>query len=148
VPSLAKLLGPGRILDLDGAPDREAVLRALVGPVAEAAGLPSAELLAAVLEREAVVSTGFGGGVAMPHIRHPGVADFHTVLGRAREGVEYDAIDGEPVRLLLLIVGPESEKGRYQKLMRRAATFLKDERDRLLDVPDLAAAVAAVLTDY
>jgi nitrogen PTS system EIIA component len=147
VPSLSRFLGPGRVLDLAGG-DRESVLRALVEPVAEATGLGADGLLAAVLEREATLSTGFGGGVAMPHIRHPGATGFHTVLGRVRAGVEFGAIDGLPVHLLLLVVGPESQTDGYRKLMRRAAAFLKAEHHRLIHSEDLFACTADALADH
>jgi len=147
MPSLSVTVGAEQVLDLADT-DRDGVLRALVEAAARDAGVDAEALLAAVHEREALSSTGFGGGVAMPHVRFPGVKRFHTVLGRVRRGVEFAALDEQPVRLFLLIVGPEAEKDRYRKLMKRAAEFLKQESDHLVESPDLGAAAAEALRDY
>lgn len=145
--SLSLLLPQERVLELDTA-DREAALGALVEAVARDSGLEPATLLAAVLEREALASTGFGGGLAMPHVRLPKVRRFELALGRTRAGVAFDALDGAPVHLLLLIVGPEGEREPYQKLMSRAARFLKTEGARLIACDDLVAETSAALVDH
>jgi nitrogen PTS system EIIA component len=115
---------------------------------AKVAGVEPDKLLAAIKEREKLVSTGFGGGVAMPHVRLAGVRKFFTALGRTRAGIDFNAADGKPVHLLLLVVGPEADRDGYQKLMARAAKFLKAEGPRLIDAPDLSAAVTAVAQEY
>lgn len=146
MPSLALSLDPTPIdLDTD---DRTAALRALVDVAAARLDLDAERLLAAVLEREKLLSTGFGGGAAMPHVRLQGAKRFGAVLGRARRGVPFDAADGEPVRLFLLVVGPESDREGYRKLMAHGARFLKAEGPRLLEADDLAAALAQVLQEY
>ena len=146
MPALSVLLQPERVIEVDGT-DREQVLRAL----AEAVDDPGCEveaLVTALRDREALSSTGFGSGVAMPHARLATTRKFHVVLARAHQGVAFDAIDGEPVRLFMLVVGPEQERGAYAKLMGRAAKFLKAEADSLLGAADLPSAVTAALTHY
>ena len=105
MPALSVLLQPERVIEVDGT-DREQVLRALAEAVDEPNGDVEA-LVAALREREALNSTGFGNAVAMPHVRLATTRKFHVVLARSRQGVDFDAIDGAPVRLFMLVVGPE-----------------------------------------
>lgn len=145
--SLTRLLGAEQIVDIDSA-DRDAVLRALAECGAGNAGIEADALFDAIREREALCSTGFGEGVAMPHVRLQGVKGFHCVLGRSKAGVAFDAVDGKPVHLLLLVVGPMAEKEGYQKVMARAARFLKAEASRVTFAVDLAQAAQEALADY
>ena len=147
MPSLPLLLKPEHTVDLTGV-DRVGVLRGLTELAAPVAGLEHEALLQAVLEREELASTGFGDGLAMPHVRLSKARAFATVLGRAPTPIPFGAIDGAPVDLLLLIVGPEAERERYQKLLARAARFLKAEGPRLRGARDLAAATAELLVEY
>ena len=133
---LNRLFLPERIADLP-AGSRDDVLHALCDLVSDGGDVDGDALRRAVIERERLHSTGFGEGLAMPHVRMTGVKDFHVALGRVRDGVDFAAIDGEPVRLLMLIVGPEAEKERYQKLMARSARFLKAAAADLLGAADL-----------
>jgi PTS system nitrogen regulatory IIA component len=145
VAALSTLLTPDHVVDLEG-DDRESVLARLCAVAAPLVGIEEVLLLSAVREREDLSSTGFGGGMAMPHVRLTGVSKVQVVLGRVRGGVEYQALDGNPVHLLLLVVGPESDKSAYLKAMARAARFLKGEGARLVscadDLPQAALAAS------
>lgn len=147
MPALSVLLRPELVFDIEAA-DREGALGELSARVGEVADLDTDELLRAVLEREELCSTGFGNGVAMPHVRLTAARQFHVALGRVRQGVEFGAVDGLPVQLLLLIVGPERERDAYRKLLDRAARFLKGEAEGLIAATDLSAAAKTALTDY
>lgn len=147
MPALSLTIGAEQLLEVDSG-DRGDVLRILSDAIAREAELPGDEILNAVLAREELASTGFGAGLAMPHVRLPGVRRLHAVLGRTRSGIGFDALDGLPVHLLLMIVGPEQEKARYQQLMARAARFLKAEGARLIASDDLRAAAASALQEY
>lgn len=147
MPSLSLTLTPQQIVDLDSG-DREEVLRAMAEVAAADAGLDPQKLLQAILDREALLSTGFGGGAAMPHVRLQGVRRFHTVLGRTRKGIEFAAVDDKPVHVLLLIVGPEADRDGYKKLMAKGARFLKQEYAKLLEAPDLQACLLELVQEY
>jgi len=147
--SISTTLLPERVIDIPNGKDREGVLESLVGTLSAGREEIDAErLIQAVLEREALASTGFGDGLAMPHVRLDGVSRFYAALGRTRAGVEFHAIDGAPVHLLLLIVGPEGERTRYQRLLGSAATFLKAEGTRLKECDDLVTEVGSALLEY
>ncbi len=83
----------------------------------------SEEVVRRVLEREKLMSTGIGGGVAIPHAQCRGAKKLAIALARTKEGVDFDALDGKPVRLFFLIVGPE-EKGGYVRILARISRLL------------------------
>jgi mannitol/fructose-specific phosphotransferase system IIA component (Ntr-type) len=107
---LDQLLKPERVvLDLK-ARTKEDVLKELV----DVLDLPEDKkeiLLVTLKKREAIGSTGMGKGIAIPHTRSLVVEDVHLVIGRSREGVEFDAIDGKPVHLFFLLVAPPQDPG-------------------------------------
>jgi fructose-specific phosphotransferase system IIA component len=91
----------------------------------ETAGVVSdrEEVVRKVLEREKLMSTGIGGGVAIPHAQCRGADKLAVALARTKDGVDFDALDGKPVRLFFLIVGPE-EKGGYVRILARISRLL------------------------
>ena len=110
---------------------KEQVLAELVEVVA--AGLEPAqraELLRAVRDREAVLSTGIGHGVAIPHGKSPILPGLLMAAGVAAEPVDFDALDGQPVRLFFLLVGPESAAGPHIKALSRIARLIRSEEVR------------------
>lgn len=147
MPSLSVTLTPQQILDLTSG-DRDDVLGIMAEAAAKDAGLEAPKLLQVIKDREALLSTGFGGGAAMPHVRLSGVRRFHTVLARTKAGIEFAAADARPVHVLLLIVGPEADRDGYKKLMAKCARFLKQEYQRIMDADDLPACLAEVLQEY
>jgi mannitol/fructose-specific phosphotransferase system IIA component (Ntr-type) len=147
MPSLSVLLTPQQVVDSPSG-DRDEVLQAMADVAAKEAGLDAQKLLQAIREREALLSTGFGGGAAMPHVRLAAARRFHCVLGRTRTGIEFAAADQKPVHLLLLIVGPEADRDGYRKLMAKGAKFLKAESSKLLETDDLAACLGEVAQEY
>lgn len=67
--------------------------------------------LQTVLRREAAATTGIGKGVAIPHGKHESVPRLVCALGISREGIEFDALDGEPVHLVVLLLASIDEPG-------------------------------------
>jgi mannitol/fructose-specific phosphotransferase system IIA component (Ntr-type) len=115
--------------------NKDDVLRELVEVVAvDEADSERAELLRAVRDREAVLSTGIGNGVAIPHGKSPILPELRMAAGTAEKPVEFDALDGQPVKLLFLLVGPESAAGPHIKALSRIARLIRndDVRKRLL----------------
>jgi mannitol/fructose-specific phosphotransferase system IIA component (Ntr-type) len=135
---LTELLTPERIKVPLAAADKPGVLRELTQLLAERAGTDVAPLLAAVLEREQVLSTGIGHGIAIPHAKSPAIADLMLVAGSAPAGIPFDALDGEPVRLFFLLIGPDSAAGQHVKALSRIARLVRREsvREALLQAPD------------
>lgn len=131
---LTELLTPDRIRIPLSARTKEELLRELVELVAQTARIDDADdLLRAVREREEVLSTGIGNGVAIPHGRSASLGELALVAGVSAEPVEFDALDGRPVRLFFLLVGPETAAGQHVKVLSRISRLLRQEsfRDRL-----------------
>jgi fructose-specific phosphotransferase system IIA component len=132
---LSELLTPDRVRVPLQARSKEALLEELVGVLADAGAIADAEhVLHAVRERERVLSTGVGSGVAIPHGKSEGVPELVMAAGVTREPVEFDALDGEPVTLLFLLVGPESAAGQHVKALSRISRLVRRDafRDRLV----------------
>ncbi|MEX0906764.1 MAG: PTS sugar transporter subunit IIA [Gemmatimonadota bacterium] len=132
---LTELLSIERIRIPLEAQTKEELLRELVGVVAGSIGRADAEdVLRAVREREAVLSTGIGHGVAIPHGKSAAVSDLRMAAGRAAAPVDFDALDGQPVSLFFLLVGPESAAGPHIKALSRISRLVRrdDVRARLI----------------
>lgn len=129
---LTDLLPPERIRIPLTARDKEGVLHELSELVAAAAGVPEEEpaLRHAVLERERVLSTGIGGGVALPHGKSGVVDRLWLAAGVPAEPLEFDALDGEPVRLVFFLVGPPWGGGLHVKVLSRIARLVRRDRVR------------------
>jgi len=127
---LTELLTPDRIRVPLAAADKAGVLRELTRLLAERAGADTEALLAAVLEREQVLSTGIGHGIAIPHAKSSLVTSLALVSGSSPTGVPFDAVDGEPVRLFFLLIGPESAAGQHVKALSRVARLVRRESVR------------------
>jgi len=91
-------------------------------------------VLRAVQDREAVLSTGIGHGVAIPHGRSPAVDKLRLAAGVTDVPVDFDALDGQPVRLLFLLIGPDSAAGAHIKALSRISRLVRrdDMRDSLM----------------
>lgn len=83
-----------------------------------------------IIDRERIVSTGIGMGVAIPHAKFPNVEDFFIAIGIMQKGVEWDALDGTPVRLIFMIGGPDDKQTEYLQILSRLTFALKDEQRR------------------
>jgi mannitol/fructose-specific phosphotransferase system IIA component (Ntr-type) len=127
---LSELLTADRVKVPLGSRTKNDVLRELVDLVANERNAIDAEpILAAVRERDLVLSTGIGAGIAIPHGKTPHVDQLMVAAGVAREPVDFDALDGQPVRLFFLLVGPESAAGAHVKVLSRISRLLR--RDQL-----------------
>jgi len=84
------------------------------------------ELLAAVKERESKMSTGIHKGIAVPHGNTNAVDAVRGVVGISRKGIDYDALDGEPVYLLFMIFAPNGEKEAHLRILKRMSELLED----------------------
>ncbi len=87
----------------------------------------------AVLEREKIMSTGVGKGFAIPHGKTNAVNDILAAFGKANKPIEYDALDGQPVNLIFLLVGKDNLVSNHIKLLSRISRMMnKDEfREKL-----------------
>jgi fructose-specific phosphotransferase system IIA component len=89
----------------------------------------------AVFDREHVMSTGVGKGLALPHAKTDAVDETVAAFAVTRHPVEFGSIDGEPVRLVFLLIGTESAKSQHIKLLSRISRLMNQDsfRTQLLE---------------
>ena len=102
--------------------------------------LDAAELLAVLIEREELGSTGIGDGIAIPHGKLKSLDRLLMAFGRKKAGIDFDAMDNRPAHLFFLLLAPESEATLHLKALARISKLLRKEdvRRQLLDAPDPA----------
>ncbi len=128
---LSELLNEQSILlDLQ-ARDKESCIKELVQLLESAHHINTkGEILSKVLQRESMMSTGIGNGVAIPHGKTRQLDRLVAACGVARAGIEFDAMDGEPARLFILLVSPENLRGPHVKALANVSRLLKEETVR------------------
>ena len=84
------------------------------------------EILEALREREAKMSTGIHKGIAIPHGKTNAVENVYGVLGISRKGIDYDALDGEPVYLLFMVLAPQKDSEKHLRILKRMAELLEN----------------------
>ncbi len=121
------------------ASSREGVIKEMVAHLKDSGKIDDPEgLVAILLDREMLGSTGIGHGVAIPHGRLSGLNEILLVFGRSPEGVDFDAHDGGPVNLFFLLVAPEDSAGLHLKTLARISRIVKNPecREALLGSDD------------
>ncbi|GMU37424.1 MAG: cation:proton antiporter [Phycisphaerae bacterium] len=129
--------------------DRREVISELCRAIAPAAGRDTALVEDAVWNREQTMSTGLEQGLAIPHARIPGLAAPLVGLGLSFGGVDFDAYDGEPARIIVLILTPEDDRGVQVNLLADIARTLKDPelRTKVLHVTNATELLALIRTE-
>ncbi|MEW6088262.1 MAG: PTS sugar transporter subunit IIA [bacterium] len=111
--------------------NKEEVVREMVDKLVALGEIKdSEETVRILLEREKLGSTGIGEGVAIPHGKSKDVKKIAAVFAKAKEGVDFEALDGEPVYLFFLLVAPESSTSEHIKALARISRLLKDSNFR------------------
>jgi mannitol/fructose-specific phosphotransferase system IIA component (Ntr-type) len=129
---LTELLSEDRIKVPLRSQTKDDLLQELVALVTQGRDEATFEaVLSAVRERERELSTGIGGGIAIPHGKTPVCDQLVMAAGTCPAGVDFEALDDQPVRLFFLLVGPESAAGAHIKTLARISRLLR--RDALRD---------------
>lgn len=113
--------------------DRDGVLRELVQSLAEAGALPAAvveEVVGALVKREKNGSTGFGKGVAVPHVKHAKLKKMAGTIGRSTSGIDFSALDHQPVYSVVLLLSPENQPQQHLAAMNIIFTNLQKDTFR------------------
>jgi len=126
------MLAPERVLVPLRSADKTGVLTELMELVIRSCGLEGRReaVQQAVWERERVLSTGIGEGVAIPHAKLDAVSEIVMAAGVSPRPLDYGALDGRPVQLFFLILGPEAAAGAQVRVLSRIGRLLRDERLR------------------
>mgnify|MGYP006087009463 FL=1 len=84
-------------------------------------------LQSALMEREALGSTGIGENVAIPHAKISAIDQIITVFGRSIKGIEFDSLDKKPVHFIYLVLAPMNSSGQHLKVLARISRLLKNK---------------------
>lgn len=111
---------------------RNETIDTLIDSLDEAGKLPDRDAFRkAIFDREELVSTGIGMGVAVPHAKLKGFKDFFIAVGiQQKKGIDWNAIDKGPVRLIFLIGGPDDRQSEYLKMLSQLTVAIKDQNLR------------------
>ena len=139
------LSGRSVLVGLKGQNKRE-ILEELVSAVDEGKITDRDRVMDAVLQREEIMSTGIGHGIAIPHGKSEYVTELGGVLGIKEGGVDFDALDGKPTFIFFLLVSPMDVSGPHIKALARISRLLKVEefRQRLIAAKDNDEAITIV----
>ncbi len=114
------------IADLKGR-TKEEVLTELVRSLKETGLIDSVEEgVRVILEREKLGSTGIGEGVAIPHGKMKKLQNVLCAFGRSVKGVDFGAVDGQPVHIFFLLLAPEESTGLHLKMLSRISRIVRD----------------------
>jgi len=125
------MLRPERvIMDLKASTKREALVE-IVQDLGRTPGVTDAEALKkAILDREEIMSTGVGLTIAVPHAKLPSVKSFTLGLARSSNGIDYDSLDGQPVRIIVTIAAPDNDQNTYLRVLAAVMHVLRIEDKR------------------
>ena len=117
---------------------KQQAIAELVELLVDRTGITGAEELAgAIWQRETTRTTGIGHGIAIPHGKSAGVDRLRMAIGRPAQPLDFGAIDGRPVELMLLLASPEDQTGPHIQALARISRMLTDSdfRNALKNAP-------------
>ncbi len=117
------------------AEEKESAISKLVDVISSNSKVEDVESVReAVFEREKLMSTGVGKGLALPHAKTTGVREIVAALAVTSSPIEFHAVDNEPVRIIFLLVGPPDSKSNHVRVLSRISRLmnLKEVRDGVI----------------
>jgi mannitol/fructose-specific phosphotransferase system IIA component (Ntr-type) len=127
---LAELITADRVVNLKSTAKDE-VLKEMVQVLARAEEVRDEKaLFQAILDREAILSTGIGLGIAVPHAKIHSVDNIVAALGKTPRGINYGALDDHPVHIVVMIGANDSQQSDYIRALARVTLLLKNEKIR------------------
>lgn len=148
---LTEIIQPGSITAHLEARDRDGAIKELIDLLIESGAAPAEikdDLVERVLERERKHSTGFGRGVAVPHVKHPKIEKMTAAIGIAEDGIDFSSLDKQPVYTIFMLLSPQSRPEEHLQAMEVIFKNLsKDTFRRSLRQAGEAGQIHALLDD-
>ncbi len=128
---LTEILSPECIKVPLAATDKQGLITEIVDLVSAAGKVADRQqMLQATLEREATRTTGIGGGLAIPHGKCAAVRELVMAVGKTRQPVEFDSIDGKPVTVVIFLASPPDKTGPHIQALARISRLMTDQKFR------------------
>lgn len=109
---------------------KESAIKSMVASLKDAGGIRAEDeegIVAAIMKREELGSTGIGNGVAVPHTKHASVTKLIATVALANGGVDFASLDGEPVHILFLLVSPPDKPGDHLRALESISRHLRNQ---------------------
>src|ERR1700716_1519776 len=123
---LTDLVAPNAIIPALKVNSKKQILQELAAKAADLSGQSERTVLETLQQREKLGSTGVGGGVAIPHGKLPKLGKLFGLFARLERPVDFEALDGQPVDLVFLLLAPEGAGADHLKALARVARMLPD----------------------
>lgn len=145
---LGDLISPDAVVAELRAKSKKQALQALAETAADLTGLPEREIFDTLLQRERLGSTGIGQGVAIPHGKLANLGKITAIFARLAEPIDFEAVDGQPVDLVFVLLAPENAGADHLKALARISRLLREtsSMEKLRSSKD-EAALYAILTE-
>jgi PTS system nitrogen regulatory IIA component len=146
--NISDLLAPEAVIPALKAQTKKQLLQELAARAASQTKLPEKRIFETLIERERLGTTGVGAGIAIPHGRMAGVTRITGVFARLEGGLDYEAVDGQPVDLVFMLLAPENAGADHLKALARVSRLLRNQTlCEKLRAAATAEAIYAILTD-
>lgn len=121
------------------ADNKEGIIKELVDLLVKTSKVKNKQAIVKILlERESLGSTGIGQGIAIPHGKSDSIKELVGALGLSKKGIDFEALDGEPVYIFFLLLAPQDSAGPHLKALAKISRLLKNKyfRDSLINAAD------------
>lgn len=150
---LADILAKNAVLICTDVTKKRHLFEVLAFKAAELTGLPQSDILAAITGREELGSTGLGNGIAIPHGKLAGLKEVVAVFARLDHPIDFDAVDDQPVDLVMMLLAPVGAGADHLKALSRVARMLRtqdvvDDMRHAADAGRLYDILTAPLEDH
>ena len=145
---ISDFIAPDSVMPLLKVKTKKQLLQELSARAADLTGLPERDIFEVLLQRERLGSTGLGHGIATPHAKLQGLKHIVGVFARLAEPIDFDAVDGQKVDIVFLLLAPEGAGADHLTALARISRLLREGTavEKLRASKD-AAALYAVLTE-
>jgi len=128
---LSEIIPDGAVSEELQETEKESVIKEMVDSLVAAGKIQesvSKKIVKALMDREELGSTGIGSGVAVPHAKHDAITDLVCAFGRSKKGINFDALDGEPVYVVFLLLSSKSASGAHLEALAFISRLVRDDK--------------------